>query len=598
MKRLRDAKRSLLAGFLVFLSYGILTSLLFAKFAVIDRTGVPVSASSDSLQQVWFVAWPASAIRHGWNPFVTGALNAPFGINLMNNTSMLLLGTLAAPLTWVVGPVATYLALLRIGFTLGAFSAALASKMLGLSWKAAWLVGLLVGFSAYRVNIGQVHLFAAFDVTTPWIFYGLIRLGQRKWSPRRFGLIVGGLIGFGGLISLERATKDAVIVMAVLLVLGILRRRTHHDLIVLTRSVVVVGATAGLILAVPLWYFQFGDYAVSATKHSKEFYQSFSVTIESLLLPGTGNAFAPFGSIGKGAFLAGGFTNGSYFGAAFLLLGGLGAWLKRASSLVRAVAIADVVLLLLSFGASVRILSVEIPLPGALLTYLPGLSDITPCRWMNEAVFATAFLSGIALDACFGQRLERRQQLVVFGLCGLTILSFIPNKAIDRAAAVAEPWFQTPTAARVMAKNPVVLTYPSVYDFFNGPMLDQAVAGINYRIVGGQAIAPALHGGTNQITPLDPPQVFSVFTCSYFGSNDQSINVAGQSICPKPKLTPETTQAFRRFIEKHHVEVIVWRSAGADPVTPRTYLRAAFGEGHHDSQDLVEWWTFRSKSPE
>ena len=596
MRSLVGSRRSIVAGAAVLFSHGVMTCVLFAKFSLIDRTGVPVSASSDSIQQVWFVAWPASAIRHGWNPFVTSELNAPFGVNMMNNTSMLLLGTLAAPLTWIVGPVASYVTLLRIGFTLSAFSAALASKKLGLRWRAAWLVGALVGFSSYRLTIGQVHLFAAFDVTMPWIFFCLIRLGQGKMSARRFGVSVGALIGFGGLISLERATRDSVIVAVVVLVMAIIRRTQRHEQMVLARGIGYVGATAGAILAVPLWFFQFGDYAVSATKHSKEFYQSFSVTIEALLTPGMGNVFAPYGSIGKGAFLVGGFTNGSYFGVALLVLAAVGFWLRRDLALVRFIALADAVFLLLCFGEQVRIFSVEIPLPGALLTYLPGLSDITPGRWMNEAIVATAFLSGVALDACVRKELGRRQQVVVFALCGLTIVSFLPNKVIDRADAIAEPWFQTPTGARVMAKNPVVLTYPSTHDFFNSPMLDQAASGISYRLIGGQAIVPSSTGGTNRIAPLAPLAVYSVFTCSYFGSDDPSIKFEDRALCPKPRLTPATIAAFRRFVVENHVDVIVWRSTGVDPVTPRTYLRAAFGEGHHDARKLVEWWTFSSAS--
>jgi hypothetical protein len=566
--------------------------LLFSKFALVERGGVPVSASGDSIQQVWFLAWPAAALRHGWNPFITHELNAPYGANMMNNTSMLLLGTLAAPLTWIFGPIATYLTLLRVGFTLTALSAAVASKKLGLSWKAAWFAGLLVGFASYRVTVGQVHVFAAFDVTTPWVFYGLVRFAQRRWSVRRFGLVIGALIGFGGLISLERATRDSFMVACVVAILLVHRRSSRRELQNLLKALVAVGLVAGAILAVPLWYFQFGDFAVTGTKHSREFYQAFSTTIESLFLPGTGNVFHPFGALGKGAFLAGGFTNASYLGFGLMGLAGLGVWLKRGDVLIRSIAIADLIFILFSFGESVRVFSVEVPLPGALLTPIPGFSDITPSRWINEAIVATAFLGGVALDAGFAKEAKSQLKALTAALFGLTIVSFIPNKVIDRANAPAEGWFRSPTAAQVMAKNPVVLTYPYTFDIFNSSMLDQAASGINYRMVGGQAIVPGPPEYMNHVAPLDPPEVFSVFTCSYFGTDDPSIEFGGHPICPRPTLTPTTVRAFKQFVADNQVGVIVWRKTGAEPLVARNYLRAAFGEGHHDAHDLVEWWKF------
>jgi hypothetical protein len=51
--------------------------------------------------------WTPFALEHGHNPFVTGHLNAPYGVNLLWNTSLLLPGLLFAPVTRTFGPVAT-----------------------------------------------------------------------------------------------------------------------------------------------------------------------------------------------------------------------------------------------------------------------------------------------------------------------------------------------------------------------------------------------------------------------------------------------------------------------------------------------------------
>jgi hypothetical protein len=143
-----------------------------------------------------------------------------------------------------------------------------------------------------------------------------------------------------------------------------------------------------------------------------------------------------------------------------------------------------------------------------------------------------------------------------------------------------------------MAGNPVMLTYPYAYDFFNSAMLDQAVAGLNYRLIGGQAIVPGSPDSGHHIAPLKPLAVFSVFTCSYFGANDASISFQGRAVCPRPRLTASTIAAFRAFVDVNRVRVIVWQRTGADPMTPRTFLRAAFGEGHRDRHGDLEWWRF------
>jgi hypothetical protein len=57
---------------------------------------------------IWFLRWSAYAIEHGENPFVTTWLNAPDGVSVLWNTSLVLPGVLLAPLTLALGPVFTF----------------------------------------------------------------------------------------------------------------------------------------------------------------------------------------------------------------------------------------------------------------------------------------------------------------------------------------------------------------------------------------------------------------------------------------------------------------------------------------------------------
>ena len=53
--------------------------------------------SSDPARMIWFLAWFPYALGHGHNPLLAGWANAPYGVNVLVNTSQPLLGLLAAP---------------------------------------------------------------------------------------------------------------------------------------------------------------------------------------------------------------------------------------------------------------------------------------------------------------------------------------------------------------------------------------------------------------------------------------------------------------------------------------------------------------------
>jgi hypothetical protein len=68
-------------------------------------------------QATWFMRYTATAIEHFRLPALqTMAMNAPHGVNLMWNTSLLLPGSLAAPVTLLFGPQVSLTVLLVAGF--------------------------------------------------------------------------------------------------------------------------------------------------------------------------------------------------------------------------------------------------------------------------------------------------------------------------------------------------------------------------------------------------------------------------------------------------------------------------------------------------
>ena len=101
----------------------------------------------------WFMRYSATAVSHGRLPaLVTTGLNAPQGINLMWNASMLLPGILLAPVTLLAGPWASLNLLLTLGFAGSA-----ASLFWVLRWWGASITAAAVGGAGVRVLPGAGH---------------------------------------------------------------------------------------------------------------------------------------------------------------------------------------------------------------------------------------------------------------------------------------------------------------------------------------------------------------------------------------------------------------------------------------------------------
>lgn len=160
--------RSALSTGLAFAGYLALSVSLWWNVWSTHPTDVTTCACGDASLFIWFLEWPAYALAHGHNPFYSAALFHPSGINLLSNTSVLAVGILLAPVTWLFGPIAT----MNVASTLGPALSALAMFWLlrrFVSWTpAAFVGGLVFGFSPFVfVNVAGGHLMTTFLVAVP-----------------------------------------------------------------------------------------------------------------------------------------------------------------------------------------------------------------------------------------------------------------------------------------------------------------------------------------------------------------------------------------------------------------------------------------------
>jgi hypothetical protein len=243
---------------------------------------------------VWFLAWPAYAISHGHSLFFSARVHVPGGMNLLDNTSVLALGVVLAPVTWLFGPIAALNVALTAAPVLSGLSAyGVLRRGLGVGRLAAFAGGLAFGFSPFMLRNEAInHLQATFLPLVPLIFwccYELAVAQRGKWW--RWGLALGVLVAVQFFVGTEVLTIT-VLTTVIALVLGVIAAWWHGarnpgDGVLAAKLpfawrgfglAVVVGV---VLLAYPLWFSMGGPGHINGADWS----QSTPNSLASMLLP-------------------------------------------------------------------------------------------------------------------------------------------------------------------------------------------------------------------------------------------------------------------------------------------------------------------------
>ena len=126
---------------------------LFAGSA--DWRSALIGGGADALSFVWFLAYWPWAIGHGQSLLFTNLVWYPHGTDLSWATPVPVAAALGWPVTWLAGPIAAYNALILAAPALAAWSCFLLAHRITRDGWAAFVAGLLFGFSAYVT--GQMH---------------------------------------------------------------------------------------------------------------------------------------------------------------------------------------------------------------------------------------------------------------------------------------------------------------------------------------------------------------------------------------------------------------------------------------------------------
>jgi hypothetical protein len=570
-------------------------------------SGHPTSTATcgcgDTSLLTWFMAWPAWAIRHGANPLFTTRLFHPDGVNLPANTSILALGTVLSPVTWIFGPVAS----LNVAATLAPVGGALAGRALVRRWTtwepASFVAGLFYGFSPFVIeSLTLEHVDLATVVLVPLLFLCLHELLVRQGGrPVRWGLALGGLATVQFFISSEALAMVALaaVVAGVLGAAvmarrhaGELRARAHRAV----RGLATAGVTATVLLAAPVAYALTGPRALPARVWAVAPYDGnpwgSMLLAQNAHFRGPNNILDAEGYFGLHP-LGTGYLG---LGMAAVLIGGL--LVFRREIVLGYSAAMVVVFLALSAGAGEG--------PWWLLRNLPVLESVVPSRLACITDLFAAIMLGVIVDRTYrsvrsGARVGaggvdpdpgepgRGHAAWVAGVAalGVAAVALVPIAwqydlpFVTRPVGVP-PWFTT--AGARLPESAVVLTYPFASSGLQAPMTWEAASGLHTSLVGGGGIVPTPPSHPTASERLEAQAVADLDALSY-------------GLAPLPVGTPDQLVRLHRALHDWGVtDVVIPDETGTPaPLQGRTvpwaiaYVTAATGQAPRRQDDAWVW---------
>ncbi|HUA95422.1 MAG TPA: hypothetical protein VMB82_07815 [Acidimicrobiales bacterium] len=486
----------------------------------------------DASESAWFLAWTPHAVVHGFNPFFTTAINHPVGINLAANATMPLLGLLALPVTLTAGPVASLNLLLWAAFPLSAGAMYFVLRRWTEWAPAAFVGGLLYGFSPYMVGQGRLHLNLVFVPLPPLIFLAVYELFvRREASPLRWGAALGGLVIAQYFISTEVLATTVVVGVVGLALLAVTHPRSVAEAV---RHAAAGGAVAGglaaVVVAYPTWMVVAGPerYRIPVAFVDQV---SLRAGLGGAVAPTTSLWFAPHWLTHLGGSAAGAtdiVENGSYLGLPLLLLVGYFVIRFRGERWLSYLAVMAASCYLLSLGPHLTVGSdrTGIPLPFAVVERVPLLELVTPVRLSLYVALFLAVLVGLGFDDLHRARLQvskpttpggtsvgrvaaevrpGRAEMVLVGLLTLVVaLTLVPRWPVATSPIGVPRYFTTAGVQRIPVGS-TVLVYPYPVPGRSQAMLWQATADFSFDLLGSYSLHPVAGGLASQYpTQLRP----------------------------------------------------------------------------------------------
>ena len=581
--------------------YLVLSVLLHLQAFVSGVTDHAQAAGGDVAISVWCMRWAAYAVTHGHNPFFSDWVNYPGGVNLLDNTSCLLLGVVMTPVTLWLGAVATFNILQTLALALSALGAYALLRRLRCSWGAAFAGGLLYGFSPYMVSAGWAHLHGTFLIFPPLIMLCLYDLTVgTTGSPVRKGVRLGLLVAGQFFVSLEMLAATAEFCLLGIAVLAVLER----DRIRARFRRATIGLLAGTAVAVALLAYPI-YFALLGPEHGKiaapvELASLYSNDLLGAVVP-TSNQLLATSSLGRlGDEMSGAaiqyrllprdVTSGAYIGLPLVVFLLFVAVRYRRSPAVRYFTVMTLLVFIGALGPLLKVKAhaTSLWLPEHIAYSLPLLEATYPYRYGAFLALGAGILLALGLDqlredlARGGSEswpalswVRTRAVPVVGGVAAVALLPLVPARVYTAQAVSTPEYFQSSSLAQI-PEGSVILTYPPPAPATSATMMWQADAGLRFKMIGaymfgvddrGEFVLVPNHGTT-------ATGLYDIW--------------AGTTA---PGLTPDVLkQSVVRDVKAWHVFAVVVALDQSNARTAVSLLSDALGRAPVESDGVAAWY--------
>jgi hypothetical protein len=497
---------------------GFLALAIFVTWGLWRGDGVLQENRDDPIFFQWMLEHAARIFTHGDNPFFGEQVNAPFGLNLMANTSTLGWTIPLVPVTLLFGPWISFLIMTTAGLAGTAYAWYHVLSRHLVDNRAAAIVGAaFCGFAPGMISQANGHPNIISQFLVPFIVLTVLRMRDpQRW--RRNGLVLAGLVIYQTFINEEVLFLTALVVTVFVVVWAIQRPAQARPLVVPTlKAAGLCLAVAGTVLAYPLYWQFFGPSAyhglpLGVQEFGTDLYAVKAYARESVMgSPATSSGLASSGS-----------EENTFFGVPLLyVLIGVGVVLVRYAA-GRALLATLVLFWWMSLGPHIKIAGelTSIRTPWYWVSQLPLFDSVVPTRLGLALIPMIGVLLALAID-----RFQlSRYRIVWLAIVVASLLPIAPTPLATSPPHVpATPVFFTSGAWRgVVPDDGVVLTTPPGWVPYLTAMSWQLDTNLEFRIVGGYYLAPIPGDPTRRANfgPAYPPTMRLLW---YVGEGGQAL---------------------------------------------------------------------------
>ncbi len=578
-------------------------------------TSVTTCGCGDTSLFLWFLEWPAYAMAHGHNPFYSTALFHPQGIDVLSNTSVLAVGIPLAPVTWLFGPVAT----LNVASTLAPVLSALAMCWLLRRWvrwaPAAFLGGLVYGFSPFAfVNLAGAHLMAAVLVLPPLMVACLDDLlVRRRHRPVVSGAALGLLLTVQFFVGTEVLAMVVVMIgVAIVLVVAYAAAFERAELVERApHALVGLGVAAGVavvLLAYPAWFALAGPAHLSGPIWPKIAQASGGITLGDLWQVNPMTALQHQMRV-IGGYQGPALPQAGYLGAGALVVLGAGFVVWRRDRRLWFFGALGVVAVVLSLGLQ------SYWTPWRVIVHVPLVRNVVAGRFASLTALCAAVMLAVIVDrtrrsvaahvegrwpgpgrhaGASGTRGRDRWARAVGVLCALAVaaLAVVPmagdvagNVPLTTTEVSLPAWFAE--VGPHLPAGQVVLAYPAPFALQQSAEGWQAVDGLVFAMVGGS-------GPESLLSRAGPER-----------AGQAVISAASFSLSGPPPADPANVDAVRSALAGWGVTTVVVPDPrglpryeqGTDPAAALGLFTLAVGRAPSFVDDAWVWTGVRRLGP-